>query len=198
MLNLVLGRGRGRGLGLGLGEAFGRVSCVHYGGARGAPSGGWGNPMGDELAGAGLGAGEARNVSRRSVLRTAAHAAWVVPMIQVVAAAPAFAASGTLSIAGGSGFWNGASNNLTLTVDVTAAPATTGLQVTFTLPPEYGDTPDVVVTPAAQAAPSTTVSSGKFRAIVRPATPTAITAVATDTDGRVSNPFLVVPITLLS
>ena len=37
-------------------------------------------------------------ISRRSVLKVGAHAAWAVPLVQVVAAAPAVAASGRAGV----------------------------------------------------------------------------------------------------
>lgn len=43
-----------------------------------------------------------RRPSRRAVVRTAAHAAWAVPAIQIAAAAPAFASSLVNDIQGGS------------------------------------------------------------------------------------------------
>ena len=41
---------------------------------------------------------EGRGVSRRTLVKGAAHAAWVVPAVQVVSAVPAFAASGPCSL----------------------------------------------------------------------------------------------------
>ena len=47
-----------------------------------------------------------RHLSRRTVLRAAGHAAWVVPAIQVVSMAPAFAAaSDVLQITAAAGTW---------------------------------------------------------------------------------------------
>ena len=43
-----------------------------------------------------------RSVTRRTVLRTGAHAAWAVPAISVATAAPAFAVSGGASLQGSS------------------------------------------------------------------------------------------------
>jgi hypothetical protein len=59
-----------------------------------------------------------RTVSRRTVIRTAAHAAWVVPAIQVVSAAPAFAVSPKLTISVGNPVWGG--DRLTVTFTVVA------------------------------------------------------------------------------
>lgn len=85
-----------------------------------------------------------RNVTRRTVLRTAAHAAWVVPAIQVVSAAPAFAASGSASISVTAGItWNGTATSSTfglrVTITVADAPAT-GVQVTLGFPSGWNPT----------------------------------------------------------
>lgn len=75
-------------------------------------------------------------VSRRSVMKAGAAAAWTVPLIQVVAAAPAVATSGmsTLALSGATGSWSGKSANLNVQVTIqnTGAVATTSLQVTMT------------------------------------------------------------------
>lgn len=73
-------------------------------------------------------------ISRRTVIKAGAHAAWAVPLVQVVAAAPAIAVSGscTLSITKASGKWPGGSGKLNVSVTVAAATnATSGLQVTL-------------------------------------------------------------------
>lgn len=75
-------------------------------------------------------------VSRRSVMKAGAAVAWTVPLVQVVAAAPAVAVSGksTLAVSATKGSWSGKSSNLEVEVAITntGSVATTGLQVTFT------------------------------------------------------------------
>ena len=75
-------------------------------------------------------------VSRRSVMKAGAAVAWTVPLVQVVAAAPAVAVSGksTLALSAASGSWSGNSSNLEaqVTITNTGSVATTSLQVTFT------------------------------------------------------------------
>jgi len=77
-----------------------------------------------------------RGISRRSVMKAGAAAAWSVPLVQVVAAAPAVAVSGptSLSATGGTGGWNGNSANMAtrITITNTGANDTSSLQVTFT------------------------------------------------------------------
>lgn len=77
-----------------------------------------------------------RGVSRRSVMKAGAAAAWSVPLVQVVAAAPAVAVSGpaALSATAGTGSWNGNSANLNtqVTITNTGNNVTSSLQVTFT------------------------------------------------------------------
>jgi hypothetical protein len=52
--------------------------------------------------------GESRLISRRAVVRTGVTAAWSVPLIQVVGAAPALAVSGAkVEVLGGSATWDG-------------------------------------------------------------------------------------------
>ena len=75
-------------------------------------------------------------ISRRSVVKAGAAAAWTVPLVQVVAAAPAVAVSGapTLVLSGAIGSWNGNSVNLNgrVTLTNTGSAPTTSLQVTLT------------------------------------------------------------------
>lgn len=76
-------------------------------------------------------------LSRRTVLRTAAHAAWAVPAIQLVSAAPAFAASGdTLAFAGTPSWASKKILNVSFVVTNTS-PGTQadGLTVTLTMTP---------------------------------------------------------------
>ena len=99
--------------------------------------------------GAGAGQDIDRGVSRRSVLRTGALVtAWSVPLVQVVAAAPAVAASGglpaALAIPLATGLWaaQGNSPQLDITTDIqnTGPGATVSLQVTFTFPAGWSGT----------------------------------------------------------
>ena len=83
-----------------------------------------------------------RQLSRRTVLRTAAHAAWAVPAIQIVAAAPSFAASGdALALTPApTGVWDLVANRMTATIRVknmSAANPTVGLQLTVIFPNVY-------------------------------------------------------------
>jgi hypothetical protein len=90
-------------------------------------------------------------MSRRTILRGAAHAAWAAPVISVVAAAPAFAvsASGTLSLSTPpTGTWSG--NALQVALVVSATGGGGPVQVTLSLPNEYfrGNSQVSVVAPA--------------------------------------------------
>src|SRR3954454_15585549 len=74
-------------------------------------------------------AGGTRLVSRRTVVRTGVTAAWSVPLIQVVGAAPALAVSGPkVGISGGQAVWrqNGNGNNVGTNIDVTVPLSNTG------------------------------------------------------------------------
>lgn len=77
-----------------------------------------------------------RGVSRRSVMKAGAAAAWSVPLVQVVAAAPAVAVSGptTLVASPGAAGWNGNSANIAAPVTVrnTGSNDSLALQVTYT------------------------------------------------------------------
>lgn len=85
-------------------------------------------------------------ITRRSVAKTAAHAAWAVPAIQVAASVPAFAAaSDLLAFTAGSGDWTVNTGLFQADfVDVTtgvknnsASDATVDLSVTVTFPNVY-------------------------------------------------------------
>jgi hypothetical protein len=83
-----------------------------------------------------------RQLSRRTVLRTAAHAAWAVPAIQIVAAAPTFAASGDVLALTPTptGVWDLGANRMTATIPVknnSTANPTAALQVTAIYPNVY-------------------------------------------------------------
>ncbi|RYU13682.1 hypothetical protein [Nocardioides iriomotensis] len=82
-------------------------------------------------------ASERRLIDRRTVVRGAAVAAWTVPAVQLVGAAPAFAGSGPTSFSGlsGSGSYSTPSRLLLLVSfnNAGASPAT-GVQVTVKMP----------------------------------------------------------------
>jgi len=82
-----------------------------------------GDHVDDQITTAPTEATTGRQVGRRSVIVAAAHAAWVVPVVQVVAAAPAFATSTApqLSITSAVINWADTSITGTLGIDVTVA-----------------------------------------------------------------------------
>ncbi len=80
---------------------------------------------------------KARYVSRRTLVRTGATAAWAVPVISVATAAPAMAAvSGGLSVSGSGSYANKNSTALPLTITVTnnRTSAASGCSVTVSFP----------------------------------------------------------------
>lgn len=99
----------------------------------------------DETSAAGPADAEGRHLSRRTVLRAAGHAAWVVPTIQVLSVSPAFAASGPVSasftIACAPGAWRlGGSSYIAPTITVTntsTTSSTLALQLVLTFPNVY-------------------------------------------------------------
>ncbi|MGH3331094.1 MAG: hypothetical protein ACRDPJ_07255 [Nocardioidaceae bacterium] len=85
-----------------------------------------------------------RHVSRHTVVKTGVHAAWAVPLVQMVVAAPALAASGpaALAITSTSASWQGPAPKINTSVTVTNSGGT----VTAALAVIYqwtGLTPDV-------------------------------------------------------
>jgi subtilisin-like proprotein convertase family protein len=60
---------------------------------------------------------ESQGISRRTLVKGAAHAAWVVPAVQVVSAVPAFAASCGIKVSG-SASNPGKSGKLTVTLTI--------------------------------------------------------------------------------
>jgi hypothetical protein len=93
-----------------------------------------------------------RQLSRRSVMKAGAHAAWIVPAVQVVGAAPAFASCSTtakdraFSFSGGYA-WNEQSPGkwvltLTYTITNTSGCPVTGLSVLLTAPSKWGGVQD--------------------------------------------------------
>ena len=79
-------------------------------------------------------------ISRRSIIKVGAHAAWAVPLVQVVAAAPAVAVSGTTTRVSWAGFSGSYSSTDARNLDVTASIANdgstsaSGVQVVLTVP----------------------------------------------------------------
>ena len=86
---------------------------------------------------------QSTGLSRRTVVRTAAHSAWVAPVIVAASAAPAFAASGPAAVTTSV---TGSRTDGTLTITVTLTNANTGpagattLVVTATPAPVTGST----------------------------------------------------------
>jgi hypothetical protein len=92
-----------------------------------------------------------RGISRRSVMKVGAAAAWSVPLVQVVAAAPAHATSGqaaVLALSGASGQWIGGSSSTQFTLQSTIANTggaeALSVQVTYTFPDTLGWSPSYV------------------------------------------------------
>jgi hypothetical protein len=94
----------------------------------------------------------ARPISRRSVLRAGAHAAWMVPAVQVVSAVPAFAACskplrGAAFSFTGTAVWSEQSTKkwvLTLTYTITSKTPcpVTGMSLVLTAPSSWGGIQD--------------------------------------------------------
>lgn len=90
---------------------------------------------------------EGRALSRRTVVRAGAHAAWVIPAVSLVTAAPALAASNhtlqfTATSAAKANNGNGQPYTPTVTFTLhnnSAATTTAGLQVTITFPSTAGN-----------------------------------------------------------
>jgi hypothetical protein len=82
-----------------------------------------------------------RHLSRRTVVKTAAHAAWIVPAVQLATMAPALATSGAAAAltVSGSSIWvaNGTLGIRNLKVDNANPQATVSLAVTLVLPPGW-------------------------------------------------------------
>jgi hypothetical protein len=71
-------------------------------------------------------------ISRRALVRTGVTAAWSVPLIQVVGAAPALAVSGSkVEVIGGSAVWDGNYIDVTVPVQVTGTQTVDALTVTL-------------------------------------------------------------------
>lgn len=101
------------------------------------------------------GSDDRTTVTRRTVARTAAHAAWAVPVIAVATAAPAFAASNGPIVFTASTFGSGGGNTRTnINVQIakefgSPAVATTQVQVTLTPSATITMGTDVVITSSA-------------------------------------------------
>ena len=88
---------------------------------------------------------ESRPLSRRAVIRTAAHAARMVPVIQAVSATPAFAASGTTisesaTVVSWSSIALSATFDLQVTVSNTGGILVQGTVVTLVFPSKWNPT----------------------------------------------------------
>lgn len=71
-------------------------------------------------------------ISRRTLVRTGVTAAWSVPLIQVVGAAPALAVSGSkVEVLGGTAAWDGNYIDVTVPVKVTGTQTVDVLTVTL-------------------------------------------------------------------
>ena len=68
-----------------------------------------------------------RRISRRTVVKAGAHAAWVVPAVQLIGSAPAMAASGCTTSLNVVASW--ANDRLTLTITNTSNQPVSGLTV---------------------------------------------------------------------
>jgi hypothetical protein len=110
-----------------------------------------------------------RGISRRSVMKVGAAAAWSVPLVQVVAAAPAHATSGqaVLDITG-NGSWGIANDgkplNATVSVANTGGQSATLLTIVLSFPAGYAPTVRSASLPTGWAAsgngtPTVTLSS---------------------------------------
>ena len=111
-----------------------------------------------------------RGLSRRAVVRTAANAAWMVPAVSLVTAAPAFAAvSSMLTVTAFSAQYPNRTNAATAqpnqlavaaTLGNTGSAATTGHQFVLTIPSGLYSMAPTSTTPAGFNAPTITPSSG--------------------------------------
>lgn len=104
---------------------------------------------------------ERSRTSRRTVVRTAAHAAWAVPAIQIATSVPAFAAvSNKLLLSTFTARWSGPGNSTKLTITATIKnddgnTAATAVTFTVTFPAGYGN-----ITGAAAPTGYTAVTTG--------------------------------------
>jgi len=93
-----------------------------------------------------IASGGTRMISRRIVVRTGVTAAWSVPLIQVVGAAPALAVSGPkIQVVGGQAVWDGNYINVTVPLSNTGTQQIDVITITLTfstpLAPEPNDAP---------------------------------------------------------
>src|SRR3954447_22916366 len=80
-----------------------------------------------------IASGGTRMISRRIVVRTGVTAAWSVPLIQVVGAAPALAVSGPkIQVVGGQAVWDGNYINVTVPLSNTGTQTIDSIIVTLT------------------------------------------------------------------
>jgi hypothetical protein len=98
-------------------------------------------------------------ISRRTVVRTGVTAAWSVPVIQVVGAAPALAVSGPkISVVGGQAVWDGNYINVTVPLSNTGTQTIDSITITLTFSTPLAPEPNSA--PGGWAA-STSVIGGK-------------------------------------
>src|SRR4051794_8622225 len=120
-----------------------------------------------------IAAGETRLISRRAVVRTGVTAAWSVPLIQVVGAAPALAVSGPkIQVVGGQAVWDGNYINVTVPLSNSGTQTIDTITVTLTfstpLAPEPNSAPGGWVASSSVTGGTTTIvyttSTAKLRA----------------------------------
>src|SRR4051794_10781256 len=105
-------------------------------------------------------AGGTRLVSRRTVVRTGVTAAWSVPLIQVVGAAPALAVSGPkVQVTGGQAVWDG--NYINVTVPLTNSGTQQIDVITITLTFSTGLAPEPNSAPGGWSASKPTMFGGQ-------------------------------------
>jgi hypothetical protein len=112
----------------------------------------------DQLAS--VGTNDARLLSRRAVVRTGVTAAWSVPLIQVVGAAPALAVSGSkVEVVGGQAVWDG--NYINVTVPVRNGGSESIETLTITLTFSLGLSPEPNSGPNGRWSAARSVSGGR-------------------------------------
>ncbi|HSE09222.1 MAG TPA: hypothetical protein VLB29_11210 [Nocardioidaceae bacterium] len=138
----------------------------------------------------------AGGISRRSVVKAGAVAAWSVPLVQVVAAAPAMAAvsgTSTLGLPAANGSWSGNSSNLNgaVTISNTGSVATTSLQVTMDFDAAWtsgsASAPGWTVTPSANATTKTYVFTATTQLAAGDSTTLSFTFASTTGKGFATN-----------
>jgi hypothetical protein len=116
---------------------------------------------------------ETRLLSRRTVVRTGVTAAWSVPLIQVVGAAPALAVSGSkVEVIGGSAVWDGNYIIITVPLKNSGTQVIDNISVTLTfsntLSPEPNSVPGKWSTSASTSGGKVTITYATTRAGLQP------------------------------